>query len=76
VSFSEAEHYRIKRLEDQVKLLSDRLGIPFDDGSAGMPPEIVQLVRDGKKIEAIKAYSQLTGAGLADSKNAIDALPY
>jgi hypothetical protein len=67
---------RILRLENQVKLLSDRLGIPFDDGSSGMPPEVVQLARDGRKIEAIKVYRDLTGAGLAESKQAVDQLPY
>jgi hypothetical protein len=67
---------RINRLENQVKLLSDRLGIPFDDGSSGMPPEVVELARAGRKIEAIQAYRSLTGAGLAESKNAVDSLPY
>ena len=30
---------------------------------------IVELVRGGKKIEAIKLYRDLTGAGLAEAKD-------
>ncbi len=77
VSYDNDGHtIRIKRLEEQVKLLSDRLGIPWDDGSEGMPPEVVELARSGRKMEAIKTYNDLTGAGLAESKNAVDKLPY
>lgn len=47
-------------------------------GPAWLPqpvgPQLVALVQAGKKIEAIKVYRQTTGAGLKDSKNAIDAL--
>ncbi|MEK7784523.1 MAG: ribosomal protein L7/L12, partial [Chloroflexota bacterium] len=36
--------------------------------------EIERLVREGKKIEAIKLFRQLTGAGLKESKDVIDRL--
>ena len=36
-------------------------------------PEIIELVRAGKKIQAIKAYRELTGLGLADAKAVIDS---
>jgi ribosomal protein L7/L12 len=36
--------------------------------------DIAQLVRAGKKIEAIKLYRELTGEGLKESKDAIEAL--
>ncbi|MDP9326343.1 MAG: ribosomal protein L7/L12 [Candidatus Dormibacteraeota bacterium] len=36
-------------------------------------PEIIDLIRNGSKIKAIKVYRELTGLGLADAKNAIDA---
>jgi len=41
---------------------------------AGPPQEIVDLVRAGNKIEAIKLHRQLYGSSLADAKNAIDSL--
>ena len=36
--------------------------------------EIGRLVKEGKKIEAIKLFRQLTGAGLKESKDAIEKL--
>src|SRR5690349_212491 len=37
-------------------------------------PRIAELVGKGQKIEAIKLYRELTGAGLADAKSAIDSM--
>ncbi|MBC8043781.1 MAG: ribosomal protein L7/L12 [Rhizobacter sp.] len=37
-------------------------------------PEIEQLIRQGNQIEAIKRYRDLTGAGLKEAKDAVDAL--
>lgn len=42
--------------------------------SAGTMPEVEQLIRRGNQIEAIKRYRDLTGAGLKESKDAVDAL--
>jgi ribosomal protein L7/L12 len=36
--------------------------------------ELVELLRDGRKIMAVKRYRELTGAGLAEAKAAIDEL--
>jgi ribosomal protein L7/L12 len=44
-----------------------RLEFPLDKAQ-----EISDLVRAGNKIEAIKLYRELTGAGLAESKDAIE----
>jgi len=78
---------RIDRLERQVRYLLRYIGVDAEIAatsdaafSAGPPPpassspEIVALVRAGKPIQAIKAYRQLTGAGLKESKDAIDSL--
>jgi ribosomal protein L7/L12 len=67
---------RLRRIEDQVKLLSDRAGIPWDDGSSGMHPDVVALAREGKTIQAIKLHREMTGLGLAEAKEAVDRLPY
>jgi len=40
----------------------------------GPPQEIVDLVRAGHKIGAIKLHRQLYGSSLIDAKNAIDSL--
>jgi hypothetical protein len=38
------------------------------------PPELAALVQNGKLIEAIKLYRQMTGVGLKEAKDAVDAL--
>ena len=76
---SEIDGYieRIRRLEDQVALLSRHAGLPWDDGSStGIPQKSIELARAGNKIEAIKYYVQVSGVGLREAKDAIDKLPY
>jgi len=65
---------RLRRLENQVALLSSQAGVAWDDGSAGMPQEIVFMARNGQKMEAIKRYREMTGVGLAEAKNAVERL--
>ncbi|WP_351224794.1 ribosomal protein L7/L12 [Streptomyces sp. NPDC002133] len=62
---------RIGAIERKVDLVLDHLGIretvPELDRVAG-------LVREGRKIEAIKVYRQLTGAGLKEAKEAVERM--
>lgn len=37
-------------------------------------PDVEALIRDGRKIEAIKRYRELHGVGLREAKDAVDAL--
>ncbi len=52
--------------------------IPREASAEGGPDEsereLVDLLTDGKKIEAIKVYRQRTGAGLKEAKDAVEAL--
>ncbi|MET9803743.1 ribosomal protein L7/L12 [Streptomyces sp. NPDC006368] len=62
---------RIARLETKVDLILDHLGIDHTD------PELERvraLVRQDKKIEAIKAYREITGADLVEARNAVDRM--
>lgn len=58
--------------------LTQSLGQEFDLkallAQAGQWGEVAQLTRDGKKIEAIKLYRELTGVGLKEAKDAIEQL--
>lgn len=77
---------RIALLEHQVRLLSDRLGVPCptfgsDVGATapgvlegGVPSEVVALARAGNAIAAIKLFRELTGAGLREAKEVVDSL--
>ena len=66
---------RVNKLEGQLKYLYEKLNIeigpeihPPDD------PNVVELIRKGKKIEAITMYRQITSAGLAEAKNAVEEI--
>ena len=67
---------RIRRLEAQVALLSEKLGLPFEEAGAasGVPQEVVALAQSGNKIQAIKLYRELTGVGLAEAKDVVDGI--
>lgn len=40
----------------------------------GRPPGVLEALRRGKKIEAIKEYRAATGAGLKDAKEYVEEL--
>ncbi len=77
---------RLALLEQQVRLLSERVGVPcptfgIDVGASAptqldgsVPTEVVVLARAGRKIAAIKLYRELTGAGLREAKHVVDSL--
>jgi ribosomal protein L7/L12 len=47
--------------------------VPFAGANAtGMPTAVVELARAGNLIAAIKEYRQITGAGLAEAKKAVE----
>jgi ribosomal protein L7/L12 len=66
---------QVDRIERQVARISANLGIPYDyPVTSETPPEVVELAQSGKKIAAVKRYRELTGAGLQEAKEAVDAL--
>ncbi|MBL1100912.1 hypothetical protein [Streptomyces coffeae] len=62
---------RAARIERKVDLVMDHLGITMDQ--PGMD-EVTRLVREDKKIEAIKVYRQLTDADLLEAKEAVERM--
>jgi large subunit ribosomal protein L7/L12 len=77
---------RLALLEQQVRLLSEKLGVPCptfgsDVGKTaptqlegGVPAAVVALARAGKAIDAINLFRELTGAGLREAKAVVDSL--
>lgn len=72
----------IAELKAQITALEARLdGAPADTAPGwsqrmfdGGHPEIVELLRSGRKIEAIKLHRERTGLGLREAKEAVEAL--
>lgn len=65
---------RVTRLEQQVELLLGRQGFGNSVYQSTSDVEIEQLLRQGSKIEAIKAYRARTGVGLKEAKDAVEAI--
>jgi ribosomal protein L7/L12 len=62
---------RVARVEHKLDLVLDHLGLREDDPRLD---EVIALARDGKKIQAIKVYREVTGAGLKEAKDAVERL--
>jgi ribosomal protein L7/L12 len=66
---------RFRAIEAQLALISEKLGIPYENpADAAMPREVVELVHAGKRLEAVKRYRQLTNASLNEAREAISGL--
>ncbi|MEU3311150.1 hypothetical protein ACFYZT_16995 [Streptomyces sp. NPDC001591] len=63
---------RADRLERRLGLVLDHLGIEEPE-PAGLEA-VRALAREGRTVAAIKNYREITGAGLAEAKQAVESL--
>ncbi|MQY15046.1 hypothetical protein SRB5_52230 [Streptomyces sp. RB5] len=63
---------QLARLERKVDLLLGHLGVE-EPQIPGME-RVYELIRQNKKIAAIKVYRELTGEGLKESKEAVERM--
>ena len=63
----------LSRLEGKLDELLKHQGISFDP-YADTPPAVLDALRRGKTIEAIKEYRAATGVGLKEAKDYVDEL--
>jgi ribosomal protein L7/L12 len=61
----------LSRVEAKLDLLLKQANIKFDP-YASVPLDIVQALREGRKIEAIKLYRQSSGVGLKEAKDFVE----
>jgi ribosomal protein L7/L12 len=62
---------RAARIERKTDLIMAHLGVEEPQPDLR---EVVGLLRAGKKIEAVKVYRRLTGAGLREAKEAVERI--
>ena len=62
---------RLRRVERKLDVLLAHFGLA-DEAVEKLPEEVVDALRRGRTIEAIKHYRKATGAGLAEAKSVID----
>jgi len=65
---------RINELEDRLRFIYRKLELEYVETTLNpiASPQIQAALRSGNKIEAIKLYREMTGAGLAEAKAEID----
>jgi ribosomal protein L7/L12 len=63
---------RVAELENRIDFLYRKLNIAFVEESGLIDPRIVELLRKGNKIEAIKIYREINDVGLAEAKQAME----
>jgi len=63
---------RLAAIERKLDLVLTHLGIqePVPD----VHPAVLRELQQGRKIQAIKAYREATGAGLKDAKDEVEAI--
>jgi ribosomal protein L7/L12 len=68
---------RIRVLEAQTAHLYRHLGLDPDAAvpppSNDLDPAVIELINNGKKINAIKLYREQTGLGLKEAHDAVEA---
>jgi ribosomal protein L7/L12 len=64
---------RQSRSEAKIDLLLKHAGIIYDP-HANVPPGVVEALRAGRKIEAIRQYRMATGVGLKEAKEFVESL--
>lgn len=67
---------KVAKLERTVAFLLEKLELTYEDNPAiNVSAAVMNLVKQGNTMAAIQQYRQETGAGLAEAKQAIEAIP-
>lgn len=73
-SFIDQVFERLRAIEAQLAILSEKAGVPYQAPSQSVPPEVLELVQHGDRMGAMKKYRELTGCGMAEAQEAIAKL--
>lgn len=73
-SFVDQVFARLRAIEEQVAVLSEKAGVPYEAPSQTAPAEVVELVQAGDRVGAIRKYRELTGCGMDEAKEVVAGL--
>jgi ribosomal protein L7/L12 len=65
---------RVAELESRVDHLYQHLGISYFADRGMGDARVVEMLKKGNKIEAIKIYREIYDCGLAEAKKAVDGI--
>ncbi len=64
----------VDHIEEQFKLEHRQAQLSTEQVDGGEMEEVLRLIQAGQKINAIKAYREITGTGLKEAKEAVDRM--
>ena len=73
-SFVDQVFERLRGIEAQLAILSEKAGVPYEAPSQTVPGEVLELVQGGDRMSAIRKYRELTGCGMAEAQEMIAKL--
>jgi hypothetical protein len=65
---------RLARIERNLGLLAEAAGIELEDPAAGIDPEVVELARSGRRMEAAQLLVQRTGTDFVEAQRVVGTL--
>ena len=65
---------RVQRLEEQLRAVYERLGMQYDDGTIGVPADVVDLARAGNRMRAAQVYSERTGCDFREAQVVVNRI--
>jgi ribosomal protein L7/L12 len=65
---------RLRRIETQLALVSEKVGVPFATADESLPQDVVALVKAGNRLGAIKRYRELTGVSAEEASGVINTI--
>ena len=65
---------RLDYIEEHLVHMGRAVGYAYAPMNADAPPEVKELMRAGKTIDAIKLYRQATGASLDQAREYVNSL--
>ena len=65
---------RVAELESRVDFLYNHFGIAHVQDTGMANTRVVEMLKKGNKIEAIKIYREIYNCGLAEAKQAVDSI--
>jgi ribosomal protein L7/L12 len=65
---------RLDYIEEHLVNLGEAVGYRYAPMNSGVPPEVKELVRAGKTLEALRRYREVTGASLDQAKAVVLSL--
>lgn len=73
-SFIDQVFERLRKIEEQLAVLSEKAGVPYEAPSKSAPEAVVEMVQQGDRIGAIRKYRELTGCGMDEAKEVVAGL--